>query len=149
MWIAGLESVDFKKKKKKATCSKKRHSAGETTAFQTPRSEATVGLNEHGLQQALSAEEAAAPASAVHCGCAHPPAKDHCHFIGTGPGAPAARGEKQLTAGCKAGMATHCLNDLPFMDTVGGKGRSEFPELGCVCLMGLVGKQVRSTVLEQ
>lgn len=35
------------------------------------------------------------------------------------------------------------------MDIVGWKGLSEFPELGPACLMGLVGKQVRSTVLEQ
>ena len=78
----------LQKKKKKATCSKKRHSAGETAAFQTPRSEATVGLNEDWLQQAVSAKEASVPASPVHRGCAHHPAKDHCHFIGTGPRCP-------------------------------------------------------------
>ena len=52
-------------KKKKAMCSKKRHSAGETAAFQTPRREATVGLNEDWLQQTLSAREGAVPESPV------------------------------------------------------------------------------------
>lgn len=57
-----------KKKRKKAMCSKIRHSAGETAAFQTPRSEATVGLNEVWLQQTLSAKEGVVPASPGPCG---------------------------------------------------------------------------------
>lgn len=73
---------------KKATCSKKRHSAGETCHIPDPRREATVGLNEHWLQQALSAEEAAAPASAGTAAARASPCQRSLSLHRDGPSVP-------------------------------------------------------------